>query len=113
MADRQQWDFQSEKKRRVQAGEPIDGRYRAGFIHDGLWARSRHPNYFAEQSIWVTFFLFSVAATGRPNWSVAGCALLILLFRGSSNLSERLQLQKYPQYPDYQKRVPRFIPRLF
>ena len=60
----------------------------------------------------MTFFLFSVAATGRPNWSVAGCLLLILLFQGSANLSERIQAQKYPGYPDYQKRTPRFIPRL-
>lgn len=107
VADQQQWRFQQGKK----AGGAT-GRYAAGFISDGLWARSRHPNYFAEQSIWVTFFLFSVAATGRLNWSVAGCLLLILLFQGSANLSERLQAQKYPGYPDYQKRTPRFIPRL-
>ena len=107
VADQQQWRFQQGKKR-----EGASGRYAAGFISDGLWARSRHPNYFAEQSIWVTFFLFSVVATGRLNWSIAGCLLLILLFQGSANLSERIQAQKYPGYPDYQKRTPRFIPRL-
>ena len=112
-ADQQQWNFQSEKKRRQGAGEKLEGRYASGFIHDGLWARSRHPNYFAEQSIWVTFFLFSVAATGMPNWSAAGCLLLILLFQGSANLSESIQAQKYPDYPAYQQRVPRFLPRLF
>ena len=112
-ADQQQWNFQAEKKRRLAAGEKADGRYANGFIHDGLWARSRHPNYFAEQSIWVVFFLFSVAASGRINWSIAGCLLLILLFRGSSNLSESLQSQKYPAYVDYQQRVPRFLPKLF
>lgn len=113
VADQQQWEFQREKKRRLQAGEPLDGRYAAGFVHDGLWARSRHPNYFAEQSIWVVLFLFSVVATGTLNWSIAGCLLLILLFRGSSNLGEQLQAQKYPAYPDYHKRTPRFVPRLF
>lgn len=107
VADQQQWRFQQGKKR-----EGATGRYAAGFISDGLWARSRHPNYFAEQSIWVTFFVFSVAATGRLNWSVAGCLLLMLLFQGSAKLSERLQAQKYPGYPDYQKRTPMFIPRL-
>lgn len=108
VADQQQWRFQQGKKREGQVG-----RYAAGFVADGLWARSRHPNYFAEQSIWVTFFLFSVVATGAPNWSMAGCLLLILLFQGSANLSESIQAQKYPQYLEYQKRVPRFIPRLF
>lgn len=112
-ADQQQWNFQAEKKRRIAAGEKLEGRYATGFIHDGLWARSRHPNYFAEQSIWVVFFLFSVAASGRLNWTIAGCLLLILLFRGSSNLSESLQARKYPAYADYQRQVPRFLPRLF
>jgi steroid 5-alpha reductase family enzyme len=107
VADQQQWRFQQGKKR-----EGAVGRYAAGFVQDGLWARSRHPNYFAEQAIWVTFFLFSVAATGRPNWSIAGCLLLMLLFQGSANLGERIQLAKYAGYQDYQKRTPRFIPRL-
>lgn len=112
VADQQQWNFQRGKKRLIASGQAPVGRYALGFVHDGLWARSRHPNYFAEQAIWVVFFLFSVAATGRLNWTVAGCLLLMFLFRGSSNLSEALQAQKYPGYPDYQKRTPRFIPRL-
>ncbi|HVT34514.1 MAG TPA: DUF1295 domain-containing protein [Nevskiaceae bacterium] len=109
-ADQEQWNFQAEKKRRLAAGEPLTGRYESGFIHDGLWAYSRHPNYLAEQSIWVVFYLFSVSAVGF-NWTVAGCLLLILLFQGSSNMSEGLQAKKYPRYADYQSRVPRFIPR--
>ncbi|MEQ1439014.1 DUF1295 domain-containing protein [Fontimonas sp. SYSU GA230001] len=112
LADQQQWNFQTEKKRRLKSGEPLDGDYARGFITSGLWAHSRHPNYFAEQSIWVVFFLFSVAATGAFNWSVIGCLLLILLFQGSSKLSESLQADKYPDYPEYQRCVPRFIPSL-
>lgn len=112
IADQQQWNFQSGKKQIAASGARPEGRYALGFIHDGLWARSRHPNYFAEQSIWVTFFAFSVAAGAGINWSAVGCLLLILLFQGSANLSETLQSQKYPGYPDYQKRTPRFIPRL-
>lgn len=107
-ADQQQWNFQAQKK----AGNGA-ARYARGFIADGLWARARHPNYFAEQSIWVTFFLFSVAATGRLNWSMAGCLLLILLFQGSADLKESICLGKYPAYSDYLRRTPRFVPRLF
>lgn len=113
VADQQQWNFQAEKKRQIKAGGALSGMAADGFITSGLWARSRHPNYFAEQSIWVVFFLFSVAATGHLNWTLIGCLLLIVLFRGSSNLSESLQVQKYPRYADYQRRVPRFLPRLF
>ncbi len=112
VADQQQWRFQQEKHRRIAAGEDLDEPYARGFVDSGLWARSRHPNYFAEQSIWVVFFGFSVVAQGGLNWSIAGCLLLILLFRGSSELSESISAGKYPRYAEYQRRVPRFLPRL-
>jgi len=71
---------------------------------------SRHPNYFAEQGLWVAFYLFSVAASGQwINWSVSGSILLLILFRGSSNFSEEISAGKYPAYVQYQKTVPRFI----
>ncbi len=110
-ADQLQWDFQRAKKRRRVAGEPLTGRYAAGFIHDGIWGYSRHPNYLAEQSIWVVYFLFSVAAAHRIDWTIAGCGLLLALFQGSSRMSEWIQLQKYPGYPAYQRQVARFVPR--
>ena len=111
IADQQQWNFQTEKYRRLREGLELTGNYAKGFIDTGLWSRSRHPNYFAEQSIWVVFFLFSLVATGRLNWSVAGCLLLIVLFRSSSELSESISAGKYPAYTEYQRRVPRFLPR--
>ncbi len=112
IADQQQYDFQTEKHRRIKAGEAL-GEYAHGFTRTGLWSIVRHPNYAAEQSIWVVIYGFSVAATGYwANWSVAGAILLILLFFGSSNFSEEISAQKYPEYKAYQKKVPRFIPFL-
>jgi steroid 5-alpha reductase family enzyme len=74
----------------------------------------RHPNYFSEQSIWLVFYLFSVAASGRwLNWSVMGIILLLLLFQGSADFSEKISAEKYPAYKDYLKRVPRFLPKLW
>lgn len=111
IADQQQYNFQTEKYRRMAAGEPLDGDYAQGFLSSGLWAWARHPNYAAEQAIWVTYYLFSVAATGRwLNWSLTGAILLILLFLGSSDFSEKISAAKYPAYRDYQKRTPRFLP---
>jgi steroid 5-alpha reductase family enzyme len=110
IADQQQYDFQTEKYRRINNNLPMD-EYAHGFVRTGLWSKVRHPNYAFEQSIWVVFYLFSVAATGEwINWSLAGCVLLIILFKGSSDFSEDLSAKKYPEYKDYQKRVPRFIP---
>jgi steroid 5-alpha reductase family enzyme len=111
IADQQQWKFQSKKWKTIRKGEKLSEDYKKGFLDKGLWAYSRHPNYFAEQAIWVSFYLFSVAASGQWfNWSIAGCLLLIVLFQGSSDFSEEISSLKYPRYKEYQKRVRRFLP---
>jgi steroid 5-alpha reductase family enzyme len=114
VADWQHWKFQSEKWALINSGQTPTGDYKKGFLDQGLWSRSRHPNYFAEQAIWICFYLFSISASGQWfNWSIAGSCLLVLLFVGSSKFSEEISASKYPQYKDYQRRVPRFIPRVF
>jgi steroid 5-alpha reductase family enzyme len=111
MADQQQWNFQKEKYRLKQSGQPLPPPYEKGFLDTGLWGLVRHPNYSAEQAVWIVFYFFSVSATGLwLNWSVTGAILLVLLFLGSSNFSESISAGKYPVYAAYQKRVPRFIP---
>ncbi len=114
IADQQQWNFQSKKYALIRAGEALTGDYAKGFLDTGLWALSRHPNYFAEQSVWLCFYLFSVSASGQwLNWSIAGCLLLMVMFQGSAGFSEETSASKYPDYANYQQRVSRFIPRLW
>lgn len=110
IADNQHWAFQSEKWRRIKSGEELTGDYAKGFLDKGLWGLSRHPNYFGEQGVWISFYFFSVIASGQwLNWSVAGCLLLVVLFQSSSNFSEEISAGKYPKYSDYQSRVNRFF----
>lgn len=112
VADQQQYNFQTEKHKRIREGIPL-GEYENGFVTTGLWSMVRHPNYASEQTIWIIFYLFSVLATGEwINWSIAGCVLLVILFKGSSDFSEEISVGKYPKYKDYQRNVPRFIPFL-
>jgi steroid 5-alpha reductase family enzyme len=114
VADQQQYEFQTEKHRRRAAGEPLTGDYALGFRTTGLFALARRPNFAAEQAIWIAYYGFSVAATGRwLNWSAIGGLLLVLLFQGSTDLTEKITAAKYPAYAEYQKRVPRFLPRLW
>lgn len=115
VADEQQWAFQTRKWALLGEGkklEELPAPYNKGFNTTGLWGRSRHPNYFAEQSIWASFYLFSIAAgMGIINWSIIGALLLIVLFQGSSSLAEEISSGKYPGYADYCRSVPRFFPR--
>ncbi len=114
VADQQQWNYHKEKKKAQAAGGELPDKYKKGFVHTGLWGLVRHPNYAAEQAIWIVFYFFSVVATGIwLNWSVMGAILLVLLFWGSSGLSESISKGKYPDYAEYLKRVPRFLPFRF
>ena len=120
LADQQQYVYQTEKHRRLNAAKQGDASlaadpyYKKGFTHTGLWKYMRHPNYSAEQGIWICFYLFTVSAGSTwINWSIIGAVLLLFLFRGSSDFSENITAAKYPDYADYQKKTPRFIPRKF
>jgi steroid 5-alpha reductase family enzyme len=107
IADEQQWRFQSAKAALVSRGAPVP----AEFLTAGLFRYSRHPNFFCEQAMWWTFYLFSVAATGRwLNFSIAGAAILTGLFQGSTWITEQLALRKYPLYRDYQRVTSRLLP---
>eukprot|EP00762_Andalucia_godoyi_P001270 ANDGO_04810.mRNA.1 Uncharacterized protein C594.04c len=120
VADQQQWVFQNEKyRRRDLVAKNADatrtlivGDYARGFLTSGLFKYSRHPNFFSEQAIWISFYLFSVAATGYQwnNWSALGALALIMLFQGSTTFTEQISVSKYPAYREYQKTTSRLIP---
>ncbi|MGB5696048.1 MAG: DUF1295 domain-containing protein [Polyangiales bacterium] len=107
VADEQQWRFQNAKHAAIARGE----RPEPGFITTGLFRYSRHPNFFCEQAMWWTYYVFSVAAgAGWLNWTVTGAVLLTLLFQGSTGLTEKISARKYPAYAAYQRRTSRLLP---
>jgi steroid 5-alpha reductase family enzyme len=79
----------------------------------GLWAWSRHPNYFGEVSFWLSLGLFGLAAA--PNewwWIFVGTLLMLAMFLGASiPMMEQRSLERRPAYQDVIARVPRFVPR--
>lgn len=106
VADQQQWNFHRAKRHRRARGE-------AGpdFLTTGLFAWSRHPNFFFEQSQWWLLTAFPVAA--GLSWlhpTIAGAVLLTLLFDGSTRFTEWISASKYPAYVDYQRTTSRQLP---
>ena len=114
IADEQQWRFQSKKWAMIRAGkrlEELPAPYDKGFNTFGLWRVSRHPNYLAEQAIWVSLYLFTIGAgVGIINWSMIGALLLVLLFTASTSLAEGISSDKYPEYAAYCQKVNKFFP---
>ena len=107
IADGQMWRFQQNKKRQVNEG----GEVKRPFMDSGLFRFCRHPNYFCEMGMWLTFYLFAFSASAQFwHWTGLGSVLLILLFQGSTRLGEKISSEKYPAYSKYQATVPKFIP---
>lgn len=78
----------------------------------GLWYYSRHPNYFFEWLIWVSFFVFSL---GSPyGWISIICPLLMLYFllrvTGIPYTETQSVRSKGQAYIEYQRTTSAFVP---
>lgn len=114
IADNQLFMFHQEKIYNSKGEPRYPESLRMGFMAEGLWKYVRHPNFASEQAIWISFYFFGVAASGKwINWTLAGPLLLVMLFIGSTRLTENLSGKKYSDYEAYRKNLPKFIPRLF
>ncbi|MDB2613878.1 DUF1295 domain-containing protein [Chlamydiales bacterium] len=87
---------------------------RKGLCREGLWNRSRHPNYFFEWLFWVGIALFALPAPfGLVGIASCGIMLYLLLFLSGIPATERCLVEtKGLAYSQYQKHVPGFFPKL-
>jgi steroid 5-alpha reductase family enzyme len=84
---------------------------RGKVLKDGLWGRSRHPNYFGDALQWWGLGL--VAVTGDTWWALLGPLAMTAVFLGLSNdVLERGMKKRHPEYENYVANTPKFLPRL-
>ncbi|MEN0002714.1 MAG: DUF1295 domain-containing protein [Bacteroidota bacterium] len=77
----------------------------------GLWANSRHPNYFGETAFWWGLFFFALAARPDYWWVGIGAVSISLLFHFISiPMIEKRMLKRRTDYAEIQRRIPRWIP---
>jgi steroid 5-alpha reductase family enzyme len=87
------------------------------FIHTGLWARSRHPNYFGEIVLWIGVAVIALPILRGWQWvtliSPVFVALLITRVSGLPMLEKRADEKWGGQedYEAYKARTPVLIPR--
>jgi steroid 5-alpha reductase family enzyme len=106
LADHQQWTFQQHRRmlRAQGAADP-------GFLQDGLFRFSRHPNYFFEIMQWWLIAAFGMSAAGTAlQVGTLGALLLTFLFLGSIALTERISMERHPGYAEYRRRVWPLVP---
>ena len=88
------------------------------FIHTGLWARSRHPNYFGEITLWTGIAVIALnTLTGIEYITlISPVFVYILLTRMSGvNLLERIADERYghlEEYQQYKRNTPVLVPKL-
>jgi steroid 5-alpha reductase family enzyme len=77
----------------------------------GLWAYTRHPNYFGESLVWWGLFLITLATPGS-GWVVISPLLIsfLLLKVSGVTLLERTIVDSRPEYAEYIKSTSSFIP---
>ena len=77
----------------------------------GLWAYSRHPNYFGEVMFWWGLFVFGLAADPGYWWTIIGPVSITILFTFISiPLMEKRSLARRPGYAALRRKIPVFLP---
>jgi steroid 5-alpha reductase family enzyme len=83
-----------------------------GFVDEGLWKYSRHPNYFGEVLFWWSLWAMQAGIAPTPHLFVGtGAILITLLFLFVSvPMMERRNLATRPGYADYKRKVSMLVP---
>jgi len=93
IADRQKSDFKSLPKNKD------------NFIHTGLWAWSRHPNYFGEIVLWIGVAIIALPILRGWQWATLISPLFIILLltriSGIPMLEKRAD-EKWGGQPEYE-----------
>ena len=90
------------------------------FISTGLWARSRHPNYFGEITLWVGMAVISLSSLSGVEYVTAIVSpvfvyFLLIKLEGVPML-ERIADERYsnlPEYQQYKEKTPVLMMKLF
>ena len=89
------------------------------FINEGLWARSRHPNYFGEITLWAGITVMGISTFEGMNYIAIFSPIfsyLLLVYVSGVRLLELRGHKKWGHLEDYQnykKNTPKLIPRIF
>jgi steroid 5-alpha reductase family enzyme len=84
---------------------------RGRVMNTGLWAYTRHPNYFGDALVWWGYFLLALPVSGGW-WTILSPVLMTVLLLKVSGVAllEQTITERRPDYRDYITRTNAFIP---
>jgi steroid 5-alpha reductase family enzyme len=89
------------------------------FINEGLWARSRHPNYFGEITLWTGITVMGISTFEGMNYLALFSPIfsyLLLNYVSGVRMLEYRGHKKWGHLDDYKKykeETPKLIPKIF
>lgn len=100
-----------EQLRKFKLSNPAKG----ANMEKGLWAISRHPNYFGEILFWFGLFFFAIGDQFTENaWTAVGFISMVILFKFISiPMMEKRLVKTKTDYEKYQEKVSALIPMKF
>ena len=84
----------------------------SGLIKDGFWKQCRHPNYFGELLIYLSFLLLVVESS---QWWIPTAVLLLFIIAVCipNMIKIEKSLSRFDDHHEYKRKTPFFIPYLF
>jgi steroid 5-alpha reductase family enzyme len=97
-----------DRQLRVFKSDPAN---RGAVMDRGLWAWTRHPNYFGDAAVWWGLWLITI--NGWLSLATVGSPLLMtyfLVYVTGARLTEKIMAGR-PGFDEYQERTAFFVPR--
>ena len=96
----------------IQLHRFISKRREGEIMRTGLWAYSRHPNYFGEWLFWAGLALFGISAIPAAWWWVlpGAIAMLGMFLLASIPMIDKRSVERRPSYAKHMTQVSGFFP---
>lgn len=79
-------------------------------MQSGLWAYTRHPNYFGEVVLWWGVWLIALSVPTGWLGIIGPITISFLILKVSGIPMLEKKLEENPDFADYKRRVSKFIP---
>ncbi len=79
-------------------------------MQSGLWAYTRHPNYFGEATMWWGIWIIALNTQYGPVSIIGPILITFLLLKVSGVPMLEAKMASHPDFPEYKARVSKFIP---
>lgn len=79
-------------------------------MQNGLWAYTRHPNYFGEVTQWWGIWLISLSVSGSLIAIIGPLTITILILKVSGIPMLEKKMEENPEFVEYKRKTSMFIP---